>query len=620
MAEETGGSLGRDLVVVALPSVQRFIAEARSTSDVAAASAIYSALAGKIIRVLADEARAAGGEIVLPAASGDQTEDDHARAASGDNAESGVPNRVVALLPEGKEAARKACREMGELWRDFVQQTFGKPVDTRGFPVAHWVCVPSHPGGYEVQWEEAQQLLQARKRVRDFGWVEWRESALCSLAPRWTASDPPAGLKDHEKATLSAVGWVKRRWHRTSDRVGFPSTSSIASAPFRRAVLEHLGDPDIETAVGDLARHARQVIRATQGGDIRETRIAGLPRQDAGPTDWFASTGGPWVYADRWQAESLARESKTDPASIKGAVEAGRKAAGRLRDLMKERYHEPEPAAYLAVLVQDVDSMGGFLAGTAASASGTKIDVTVASHQHVSGVLRQAARRQRDLLEMPDILGVPVYSGGDDLLAFTPSRTALQAAMDLQEAQEALSPELPFASTAVLFFHNSHAGLQGVLARARSLLDEAKDKLKPRKHALAVGYVRRSGVAEVSIQPWPAREGRTSADLFGVFSADMPNRLSPRLLADLERDEGELGKLSRQYPDLFRAELARLVTRHTAKSKDTRDDAVRAAAARAADALDWLGSHEQAGPDRPDEVSRLENAARVGVFLRQEAR
>lgn len=616
MAEDTGGSLGRDLVVVALPSVQRFITEARSTSDVAAASAIYSALAGKIIRVLADEARAAGGEIVLPAAIGAQAGQDHARAAGRNNAESGMPNRVVALLPDGKDAARKACREMGELWLDFVQQTFGKPMDTRGFPVAHWVCVPPHPGGYEVQWEEAQQLLQARKRVRDFEWVEWRESALCSLAPRWPVSDPPDGLKDHEKATLSAVGWVKRRWHKTAGRVGFPSTSSIASAPFRQAVLEHLGDPDIEAAVGDLARHARQVIRATQGGDIRETRIAGLPRQNADPADWFASTGGPWVYADRWQAESLARESKADPASLKEAVEAGRKAAGHLRDLMGERYQEPEPAAYLAVLVQDLDSMGGFLAGTAASANGTKIDVTVANHQHVSGALRQAAQRQRDLLGAQGILGVPVYSGGDDLLAFTPARTALKAAMKLQEA---LSAELPFASTAVLFFHY-HAGLQSVLARARHLLDEAKDKLKPGKHALAVGYVRRSGVDEVSIQPWPARGGRTAADLFGVFAADVPNRLSPRLLADLERDEGELGRLSRQYPDLFRAELARLVTRHTAKSKDLKDDVVRAAAARAADALDWLGSHEQAGPDRPDEVPLLENAARVGVFLRQEAR
>ena len=53
---------GGDLVVVALPGVQRFIAEARSTADVSAASEIYSALAERVVNVLRDEA---GGDLVL---------------------------------------------------------------------------------------------------------------------------------------------------------------------------------------------------------------------------------------------------------------------------------------------------------------------------------------------------------------------------------------------------------------------------------------------------------------------------------------------------------------------------------------------------------------------------
>jgi CRISPR-associated protein Cmr2 len=58
-----GDGVGRELVVVALPSVQRFISEARTTSDVTAASAIYSALAGKIV---SEFARMPGAELVLP--------------------------------------------------------------------------------------------------------------------------------------------------------------------------------------------------------------------------------------------------------------------------------------------------------------------------------------------------------------------------------------------------------------------------------------------------------------------------------------------------------------------------------------------------------------------------
>jgi hypothetical protein len=38
-----------DLVVVALPGVQRFLEEARSTPDVSAASGIYSALASHVV-------------------------------------------------------------------------------------------------------------------------------------------------------------------------------------------------------------------------------------------------------------------------------------------------------------------------------------------------------------------------------------------------------------------------------------------------------------------------------------------------------------------------------------------------------------------------------------------
>jgi len=93
-----------------------------------------------------------------------------------------------------------------------------------------------------VQWREAQRLLAARRRVRDFPAVEWPQRALCVLGPRWPAEPVPAGLKEHEKAALSAAGWMKRRWRKIHDLGGFPSTASIASAPFRRAALEHLGD------------------------------------------------------------------------------------------------------------------------------------------------------------------------------------------------------------------------------------------------------------------------------------------------------------------------------------------------------------------------------------------
>jgi CRISPR-associated protein Cmr2 len=153
-------------VVVALPSVQRFIAEARTTSDVAAASAIYSALAGKIVGGFA---KAPGVELVLPALGepGPGTRP----------TDLGMPNRVVALFPEhaGEAAAQAAGDAVRDTWRDWVRRALGikdgEPPETPGLPVVQWVCVPPEPGGYKAQWDKPQKLLAARRLVRDFAAV-----------------------------------------------------------------------------------------------------------------------------------------------------------------------------------------------------------------------------------------------------------------------------------------------------------------------------------------------------------------------------------------------------------------------------------------------------------------
>ena len=68
----------------------------------------------------------------------------------------------------------------------------------------------------------------------------------------------------------------------------------------------------------------------------------------------------------------------------------------------------------------------------------------------------------------------------------------------------------------MLYFHY-HASIQQAMREARDLLERAKHQVRG-KHALAVGYLRRSGVNAVSIQPWVADGGRSSAELFGVFA------------------------------------------------------------------------------------------------------
>jgi hypothetical protein len=609
-----GSAAGHDLLVIALPGVQRFVAESRSTADVRAASEIVARLADHAAQLCRDACQAIGGEMVFPSES-----------ASG-AATPTTPNRIVARLPAGSgpQVGLDVQQSVKTIWAEWVGQALGRAhagggPETPGMPNVQWVCVPSATGDYRAQWQQAHDVLAARRRVRDFEFSErpdWKARKLCSLSPRWPAEDAPQGLAAHEQATLSAGNWVKRRWDnigagsgttvRETGR-GFPSTSSIASAPFRQAVLSHFDDSGVRAAVGDLMRAARKITK------VRETAVSGLKIPAADPGDWLATSGGPWVYPGQWQAEALAKETDRQAAEIEPAIGPGAEATGRLQKIMKDVYDVPAPAAYLAVIAQDLDSMGRFLSGQSPNAAGVELDVTAAEHRRVSGELRQLADLQRDALaNNPALLAVPVYAGGDDLLFFTPAATALVA---VRACHEKIPPALPTASTAVLFFH-FQAGLQTAMSRARLLLEDAKSHVTD-KHALAVGYMRRSGVAEFSIQPWTGRDGASAPDSFTMFAAGHEHPLSPRLVADLERDADELGRLSRREPRVYEAELARLVRRHTGGDPQT----ARSAAADAADALSWLGRNEAADRISGDaRSSRPEIAARVGVFLRQEAR
>lgn len=626
----------RDLVMVALPGVQRFIEEARSTSDVSAASGIYLALSARVIAVLNGQD---GSELILPS---------HESGESGTVSlfgEDGMPNRVVALLPggTGADAAKQASEAVRQAWRDWVREVMapsGKHVpETPGFPAVQWVCVPATPDGYEAQWRQAQRLLAARRLVRDFEAVpdeEWKRRKLCSLSPRWPAEgQAPARTRRHDQKTpLSAVGWVKHHWRHLTKTTGFPSTASIASAPYRQAVLRRLGDRDVSEAVRALDG-ARRAVEGVLGDTGRETPVKGLtppaPGDESGT--WFARSGGPWAYPEQWRPETLVREAGLDPAGggaemaeqVRDAAARGSQAARRLMELM-EKADPPVPlASYLAVVVQDLDSMGLFLSGKARNSGGRKIRVEPSEHQRVSGELLRVATRQRAVLQAAERLSVPVYVGGDDLLFFAPAAKALEAA---GECHRVIPAELPTASTAVLCFHY-HASIRRAMRQVHEMLELAKQV--PGKNGLGVGYLRRSGAAAVSVQPWAGDGGESSARRFELFAREHEPRLSPRLVADLERDAGELSQLARvsgQMPGakagLYRAELARLVRRHAAAENGGHREEIE----RIAGALDWLGRHEHGrsptdpgrSPADPGRRGGPELAAQVGVFLRQEAR
>ncbi|RKS07007.1 CRISPR-associated Cmr2 family protein [Nocardiopsis sp. Huas11] len=609
----------RDLVVISLSGVQRFITESRSTLDLRAASRIIARLAAEATDLIA---AVPGASLVFPACGTGRPEgqDTSDRALAGE----AMPNRVIALLPArtGETVARQVkehlCHTVWPSWVETVFAPDGDPLPALNWPLVQWVVAPDTGGSYDQQWHRAQEHLAARKNIRDFAqdWAEQEEP--CSLSPRWPASPLPPGLRPHEKDVLCAVNWVRRRWHADIEPgSGIASTSAIASAPYRDAALRLWGRDEVVTRTIWSLHTAASGID-TQG--VRDHPLPGVRRvKGERAADWLAVNGGRWVYPSTWNAASLAREFELDAADQKVAakVAAGHAAAKELAEAL-EKHGVGAPCAYLAVLVQDLDSMGAFLSGEAPDRDGRCITVARDEHTRVSEALGQAAAHQRVLVH--GVRGRVVYAGGDDLLALVPAADALAVA---DRCREDVPATLPTVSSGVLFFHHRSSLRHGLL-RAQDALAAAK--ARKHKHGLGVGFVRHSGSHAQCVLPWQA-ENSTATKHLSVFvpSAGDRARLSPGLVQDLVECADALNNDKGLPVEVARAEVRRLTLRHTvsldavpgttapssAVEGPNEQDERRRFAERAAASLEWMAT--QSGKRRVDE-----SAARVAVFLRQE--
>ncbi|GAB2520896.1 Cas10/Cmr2 second palm domain-containing protein [Nocardiopsis aegyptia] len=604
----------RDLVVIALSGVQRYITESRTTVDLRSASQIVAHLAAEAVRHLST---VPGARIVFPTS----TRED----VSGDD--DGMPNRVVALLPpeQGSQAAANIQTYLAETWEEWVEEVFGaSQYQFPGWPVVQWVSVPGGTGTYAQAWSLAQRSLTERKNVRDFSqpWDEQRE--LCSLSPRWRSCEVPDSAPKHQrKELLAQPNWVKRLWHTTETgrASGFASTNAIASSPYRNAVLKTWQK---DSALPDLVEYLHLCADALGEDPVRERPLEWLAKV---PGDeharWLRGRGARWVFPGSWHVEVLAREfsrDAADPGFVR-IVRDGWQAARALAEAMGGHGVGP-PSPHLAVLVQDLDSMGRFLSGRPRSGS-SRLRVSEKEHQRISRLLSEVARKQRAALK--SVGGTVVYAGGDDLLALVPAAYALEAAQVCHDTIPP-PPNLPTASTGLLFFHHD-SSLRHALHRAHELLAAAKRR--PDKHALGVGMLRHSGAHAECVLDWAGDTG-PATDL-KVFTPEGPQarvRLAPGLLEDLRTERVHLDGGDARERELFRhvlplegarRELRRLVSRHAhvrtspgehplgaKKENELRSEF----ADRAAKALERM-----APPGRLVD----EGAVRVALFLRQEA-
>ncbi|WP_165966775.1 type III-B CRISPR-associated protein Cas10/Cmr2 [Actinomadura sp. 7K507] len=483
------------------------------------------------------------GQLVLPLTGELGSEEDPA----------GMPNRVVAVAPphQGVGLAKRMAEAVRETWHTYDPQG-----EVNGYPTVQWVAVPPGADGYAGQWNRAQELLAQRKRIRNFAFPPAPVQGVCTLTGRW----PGARGADRGRRGeyLSKVGRIKRGY-RGAER--FPSTWSIASAPYRASIIDAATtSPRLHQAVEDLREAAEMLRDDLRSGDSerpasvgwRGGGLPGMPKAADPVLQWLRTLEGSWCEPGTWDPQSL-RLDHGLPAEPDGDVcGLGKATAAELRRAAEREVLAP-PSAYLAVVVQDADRMGESLSRAELG------DALRGWHGDVSRALRSAGELQRDAVEAPEHLGRVVYAGGDDLLALVPMAYATKAARASYGAfREALTDNLPSAtvSTAVVFFHVS-SPLQSAVAAAQKLLEEAKKHHRP---GLGVTVMRRGGERATWTSRWNTPSGAEALDHLETLVASMRGGdLSARLAMGLERDLEELSTLNDEW---LKMELTRRALRH----------------------------------------------------------
>ena len=216
--------------------------------------------------------------------------------------------------------------------------------------------------------------------------------------------------------------------------------------------------------------------------------------------------------------------------------------------------------SYYAIVVQDLDRLGRRMG-----------ELSCARQRAASNVLTELGRGQLSAGQGAPHLGIPIYAGGDDFLAFAPAATALDlaTAVRLLTRDRLAGSDLrdTTATTAVVFTHMT-SSMQQAIATAQAALTRAKDAVGrggATRDALSVVVIRRGGERARMIQPW--RTDPAAAPATELLARVVPARdaasLSARLAARLEQDRDELDSLGRNPHRVatLREEVVRLVER-----------------------------------------------------------
>ncbi|MDQ2805472.1 MAG: type III-B CRISPR-associated protein Cas10/Cmr2 [Chloroflexota bacterium] len=475
-----------------------------------------------------------------------------------------LPNRLIAEYDSGsvaKDRADAITTAIREEWQRIAGEVHKKMQGWVGkvgewdagwqdqvdkYLEIYWAVLPDNalPGIYSTRLQAVQRALAARKNLRDFAPSEQPGykcsifSGLSALGPGqqtggeygplrafWTqlaeqlrGNDDASFivLRPHGRERLSALACMKRFAPLVADslRLDVPSTSSIAVATYKAALLRALAD-DATGELTDLLKkyeNALTEIQDTRGYRIRklsgqrqpapylhalaqrakDQEAAGVVLRYDGDLFYLETLTANRIYDDYglYVRDSHSGGGVADGKDIHDELKQARAALQAIYAYTNSDNRQiPPPSPYFAVLAMDGDRMGALL--------GTLTDPP--DHGALSEKLAEFATSDVLRIVEQDHPGKLIYAGGDDVLALLPLADALAVAEALQRGYSAAlqgylqSRSLagaPTASAGIAIAHHLTT-LDRALATARAAEGEAKDVYG--RNAICVHTLKRSG-------------------------------------------------------------------------------------------------------------------------------
>ncbi len=465
----------------------------------------------------------------------------------------------------------------------------------------------NHNDGYR----NVEEWMGARKASRIFDPLAPQEGHVCSLCGLRTAIYPD-GCRSRKEVRdwweTSVRGSQQNRYRfrdgeylcavcivkRLAPHVVFqmpsgevPSTSTMAVVSYHKDCLELLSkvrstDQSFERNLLD-ALHDHKIQCRKAGRKIEEPVKTGWPRyldlRFKGYARYRFFMDGDWFIEDFYNHSRRRYDTQEALKALKKLKEEFSQAADKVALRLVP------PSKYLVLLTADGDSMGELLSTIQ----------TEAHHRALSKLLVDFSTQRAPQVLEEQIPGRILYWGGDEGVAMLPLQDLPTALPALREAwanfvEKPLSGSVPSKpltlSVGAVIFHHQYP-LRSAIRQAFQTLEKAKDR--PGKNSWAVRILRRSGAPVETVGPWEEKIPGGSNNfkplelLSLLIKEQSEGRLSPRWLADLERertalgdvnlaivtDEDERQELWQNSSDLFNREIGRIIGRHWDKNSAT---------------------------------------------------